>query len=83
MSQRMKKKSKLIFWTIWLVFSHWITYTFCSHLCMADAEKFFVLRECITARTSHLPDTHLRGSSKFTSHVVLNRFLQNFTQIVV
>ncbi len=26
MSYKMKKKSKLIFWTVWLVFSCWVTY---------------------------------------------------------
>ncbi len=26
MFHKMKKKSKLIFWTVWLVFLHWVTY---------------------------------------------------------
>ncbi len=42
-------------------------YTFCDCWCMVNAERFSAVRKCITTCSTYLPDTHLRGSSMFTS----------------
>ncbi len=42
-------------------------YTLCNCSCMADTETLAATRKSVTVCTLHSPDTHLRGSSMFTS----------------